>query len=151
VRRARRGTAGLVAGAIAAVALGLLIPMPASVPTRALIEDGYGLVTTDPITDHVVVISIDGLRPDAIEAFGATEILRLMGEGRHRSEKQTPHHVAPPRWRMAVVAWAPAGHSPAPARGCRGEYVHQAGERTIPSPLSLQGAKPLAIGTPVIR
>lgn len=32
-------------------------------------------------TDHVVIISVDGLRPDAIEKFGAKHLQRLMREG----------------------------------------------------------------------
>jgi hypothetical protein len=34
------------------------------------------------VTDHVIVISIDGLRPDAIAKFDAKTIRRLMREGR---------------------------------------------------------------------
>jgi predicted AlkP superfamily pyrophosphatase or phosphodiesterase len=41
------------------------------------------------VTDHVVVISIDGLRPDAIEKFGAKTLLRLMREGSYSLEAQT--------------------------------------------------------------
>ena len=33
------------------------------------------------VTSHVVLVSIDGLRPDAIEAFGAGTLQRLMREG----------------------------------------------------------------------
>jgi predicted AlkP superfamily pyrophosphatase or phosphodiesterase len=33
------------------------------------------------VTRHVVLVSIDGLRPDAIQAFGATTLQRLMHEG----------------------------------------------------------------------
>ena len=37
--------------------------------------------TGAPPTSHVIIVSIDGLRPDAIEAFGAKTLLRLMSEG----------------------------------------------------------------------
>ncbi len=33
------------------------------------------------LTHHVIVISVDGLRPDAIERFGATTLTRLIEEG----------------------------------------------------------------------
>ncbi len=38
---------------------------------------------------HVVVVSIDGLRPDAIEASGAEMLLRLMREGAYSLEART--------------------------------------------------------------
>jgi arylsulfatase A-like enzyme len=45
----------------------------------------YGEVVDPPrrgaVTDHVIVISIDGLRPDAIREFGASNLQRLMREG----------------------------------------------------------------------
>ncbi|MBW3534700.1 MAG: ectonucleotide pyrophosphatase/phosphodiesterase [Gemmatimonadetes bacterium] len=41
------------------------------------------------VTDHVIVVSIDGLRPDAIERFGATTLQRLMREGSHSLEAST--------------------------------------------------------------
>ncbi len=53
------------------------------------------------VTDHVVVISIDGLRPDAIPKFKAPTLQRLMEEGRYSLSAQTislsltlPAHVA---------------------------------------------------------
>ena len=41
------------------------------------------------VTDHVIVISIDGLRPDAIEKYDARAIKRLMHEGRYTLTAQT--------------------------------------------------------------
>ena len=41
------------------------------------------------VTDHVIVISIDGLRPDAIEKYDAQTIKRLMREGRYTLTAQT--------------------------------------------------------------
>ena len=41
------------------------------------------------VTDHVVVISIDGLRPDAIDRFDAKTLQRLMREGSYSLTAQT--------------------------------------------------------------
>lgn len=41
------------------------------------------------VTEHVVIISIDGLRPDAISKFGAKHMLRLMREGSYTLSAQT--------------------------------------------------------------
>ena len=41
------------------------------------------------VTDHVVVISVDGLRPDAISRFGATTIMRLQREGTVAAKART--------------------------------------------------------------
>ena len=45
-------------------------------------------------TDHVIVISIDGLRPDAIERFGAPTLQRLMRKGRFTLRATT---IIPPK------------------------------------------------------
>jgi len=45
--------------------------------------------TRGAVTDHVVIVSIDGLRPDAIERFGAKQLQRLMREGAYSLEAQT--------------------------------------------------------------
>jgi len=41
------------------------------------------------VTEHVIVVSIDGLRPDAIERFGAKRLQHLMREGAWSLEAQT--------------------------------------------------------------
>jgi predicted AlkP superfamily pyrophosphatase or phosphodiesterase len=41
------------------------------------------------VTDHVIVISVDGLRPDAIAKYGAANMQRLMREGRYSLTAQT--------------------------------------------------------------
>jgi hypothetical protein len=53
------------------------------------------------VTNHVLIVSVDGLRPDAIERFGATTIRRLMREGSYAPDAQTvlpsttlPAHVS---------------------------------------------------------
>ena len=41
------------------------------------------------VTDHVIVVSIDGLRPDAVEKFGMKNLQRLMREGSATLKAQT--------------------------------------------------------------
>ncbi len=41
------------------------------------------------VTNHVIIISIDGLRPDAIEQFRAPTLQRLMREGSYSRDAQT--------------------------------------------------------------
>lgn len=41
------------------------------------------------VTDNVIVISVDGLRPDAIAKYGARELQRLMARGRYSLTAQT--------------------------------------------------------------
>lgn len=41
------------------------------------------------ITEHVIVVSIDGLRPDAIDRYDAKTIRRMMREGAYSLEAQT--------------------------------------------------------------
>lgn len=45
--------------------------------------------TKGRVTDHVIVVSIDGLRPDAIAKYRAPTLLRLMREGRYSLSAQT--------------------------------------------------------------
>ena len=49
-------------------------------PTRTLAiqQQGAPLVMHGRVTDHVIVISVDGLRADAIHKFHAPTIERLM-------------------------------------------------------------------------
>ena len=44
---------------------------------------------TSRFTEHVVLISIDGLRPDAIAQFGASTLQRLIAEGSHTLSAET--------------------------------------------------------------
>ncbi len=46
---------------------------------------------TTSISRNVVVVSIDGLRPDAIAAYGATTLQRLMREGSYTLSASTIH------------------------------------------------------------
>lgn len=60
---------------------------------RLLVSAGPPALTTTaarpPRTGAVIVISIDGLRPDAIREFGASTLLRLMAEGGYSLEART--------------------------------------------------------------
>ena len=60
--------------------------------TLALAVPSAALATDEPVprvSEHVVIISIDGLRPDAIDAFDARNIERLMREGSYSLSAQT--------------------------------------------------------------
>jgi predicted AlkP superfamily pyrophosphatase or phosphodiesterase len=63
------------------------------------------------VTNHVVVISIDGLRADAIERFGATNLQRLMGQGSYTLRAQTidPSKTLPSHTSM-LTGEEPARH-----------------------------------------
>jgi arylsulfatase A-like enzyme len=65
--------------------LATLLLACSALPAQALaIPPGPGA-----LTNHVIVISIDGLRPDAIAKFDARTIQRLMGQGSHTLQAKT--------------------------------------------------------------
>ncbi|HEX7118152.1 MAG TPA: ectonucleotide pyrophosphatase/phosphodiesterase [Longimicrobiales bacterium] len=76
----RRFRAGFAAIAVFALAAGGVTGPGTETRTEA---------PRDATTDHVVVISIDGLRPDAIEEFDAETLQRLMREGAYSLKAQT--------------------------------------------------------------
>ena len=55
----------------------------------AILQQGTARPTKGRVTDHVIVISVDGLRPDAITKYNATTLQRLMREGRYSLTAQT--------------------------------------------------------------
>src|SRR5690606_25667925 len=63
------------------------------------------------LTDHVAVISIDGLRPDASSKFGARTLQRLMREGVYSLEARTiyPSKTLPSHTSM-VTGVSPEAH-----------------------------------------
>lgn len=61
-----------------------LAPLEVTAPVPQTAPPARGLVT-----DHVIVISVDGLRPDAIERFGAATMQRLMREGSYSLNART--------------------------------------------------------------
>jgi predicted AlkP superfamily pyrophosphatase or phosphodiesterase len=68
------GGLGCVSGSAAE-----LRPSPAPAFRAAGLDRGE--TRSGAVTDNVVLVSIDGLRPDAIDAFGARTLQRLMREG----------------------------------------------------------------------
>ena len=71
----------------------LTIAFAATASAQSLDQAGTAASAHHPtrgrVTDHVVIISIDGLRPDAIEKFKPATILRLMKEGRYSLSAST--------------------------------------------------------------
>lgn len=83
----RRRTHALLAAPALALLLGggaLAADAPAPTPPAAAAPAPAGALAR-----HVVVVSIDGLRPDAIERFGARTLQRLMREGSYTLEART--------------------------------------------------------------
>lgn len=84
--RSRSAAAALLA--LAALAVSTSDPVAAALPG---VEE---LALTQPErasmrTEHVIVISIDGLRPDAIDFSGATTLQRMIREGSYSPQAQT--------------------------------------------------------------
>jgi hypothetical protein len=106
--RARRGRVAVAA--VALLVVGFLVPMPAAVPTGPL---PFNPAASAPprVTEHVILVSLDGLRPDAIDAFGATTLQRLIREGRHSLEATTvlPSNTIPSHTSL-VTGVEPAVH-----------------------------------------
>jgi predicted AlkP superfamily pyrophosphatase or phosphodiesterase len=86
-RAARRPLRG-AAVALIAVAASVAGCSPRYVISRPI--DLANVITPGPsLTKHVLLVSIDGLRPDAIERFGAPTLQRLMQEGSYSLSAQT--------------------------------------------------------------
>lgn len=74
-----------VLAAVAASACARLSPV--AQPTVS--QQGASRAPQGRVTNHVIVVSIDGLRPDAITRFKAPTLLRLMREGRYSLAART--------------------------------------------------------------
>jgi predicted AlkP superfamily pyrophosphatase or phosphodiesterase len=75
---------------IACVALSACARVQSRSDSLAVTQQGApAAVRHGRVTDHVIVISIDGLRPDAIAKYKASNIQRLMHEGRYTLTAQT--------------------------------------------------------------
>ena len=85
----RASTWALVPGM--ALALSIQTVAAVAIPPGDLQERRITHSATVPgsVTDYVVVISIDGLRPDAIGKFGALTLQRLMREGSYTLDAKT--------------------------------------------------------------
>jgi arylsulfatase A-like enzyme len=85
-RRFRRARLMAAATLLATVATTACAPFVRGAPRYAAPEFGIRQMgsAAQPalrVTDHVVIVSVDGLRPDAIKRFGASTMQRLMNEG----------------------------------------------------------------------
>lgn len=58
-------------------------------PEPGFVQQGSPRPMRGRVADHVIVISIDGLRPDAIAKYNAETLRRLMSEGRYSLSAQT--------------------------------------------------------------
>lgn len=90
--RTLRGLAVIAAAAplaMCAPAPAHLISPAGGAPTYAAAASLSPAVASRAVTEHVIVISIDGLRADAIEDAGAGTLQRLMREGAYSLEAKT--------------------------------------------------------------
>ena len=71
-------------GAVANSACGARYVRSAALPPGAAVPDTR-------ISRHVLIVSVDGLRPDAIEVYQATTLQRLMREGSYTLSASTIH------------------------------------------------------------
>lgn len=84
----------------------------ASVPAAAVEGPTARTVRSDTArTEHVIVVSIDGLRPDAIETFDLATLKRLMATGSYTMEARTifPSKTLPSHTSM-LTGRTPEGH-----------------------------------------
>jgi arylsulfatase A-like enzyme len=92
LKRALRGLAVLTAAvplAMCAPAPAYLMPSSSGGPSYVSLASPAAPVADRAVTEHVIVISIDGLRADAIERAGAGTLQRLMAEGAYSLEATT--------------------------------------------------------------
>ncbi len=98
--------------------------------------------TPEPAIRHVIILSLDGLRPDAIEAAGMTHLIALMETGAYSLSARTIHPSSTlPSHTSMLTGMCPAGHGVTwndylPDRGyARGtdlfDLAHAAGLQTV--------------------
>ena len=81
--------AALAPLAVCAPAPAYLMPNVGGGPSYLSVASPAPAVASQAVSDHVIVISIDGLRADAIERAGAKTLQRLMREGAYSLEAKT--------------------------------------------------------------
>ena len=91
---------------IAAIAVLPLAALPGTTPATPAPARDTVAVPRGLVTDHVIVISIDGLRPDAIGKYRAGTLQRLMREGSYSLEATTivPSRTLPSHTSMLTGA-----------------------------------------------
>lgn len=67
----------------------ILFAAPFSPPVSTPAPVAVAQDTATGVTEHVIIVSIDGLRPDAIDRFGASTLQRLRDGGSWSMEAQT--------------------------------------------------------------
>jgi predicted AlkP superfamily pyrophosphatase or phosphodiesterase len=84
--------------------------LPATLLLGAAAPDS-GPVRHGAVTDHVIVVSIDGLRPDAIQKYNLQTLTRLMREGSYSLSARTilPSKTLPSHTSM-LTGLPPAAH-----------------------------------------
>ena len=75
--------------AAAAITAACARPSPVVESAPSILQQGSASAPRGRVANHVVVVSIDGLRPDAIARFKAPTLTRLMHEGRYSLSAQT--------------------------------------------------------------
>jgi arylsulfatase A-like enzyme len=120
-RALRAGTALLLCGTVGASACAARYVRSAAPPTQPLPQTS--------VSRHVLVVSVDGLRPDAIDAYNAPTIQRLMREGSHTLAATTidPSRTLPSHTSM-LTGQPPERH------GVRWNHVITAGAEVIEMP-----------------
>ena len=89
-RIALRGRTMLAAPLAFAMAAVVTTPAPVyAADSTEVVVSGEDAPALRRVSDHVVVISIDGLRPDAIDKFRAGTLQKLMREGAYTLNAQT--------------------------------------------------------------
>lgn len=99
MRGIQRRTTALLAGALSLLSAGCAAGFTPAQPRPGA------------LARHVIVISIDGLRPDAIQAAGAQNLQRMMGEGAYSLQARTimPSRTLPSHTSM-ITGVTPAVH-----------------------------------------
>lgn len=94
------------------------------------------------VTDHVVVISIDGLRPDVIEHYPATTLQRMLREGAYSLTARTiyPSKTLPSHTSM-LTGVSPQVH------GVTWNSDQTGARGTVPAPTIFEIAKRKGLGT----